>query len=281
MPISHNVPKSRRGTFDVPGFGTYDANRQKGHRVARNPWILATASTVALVGANEAHAAPAYTWTGFYIGVNGGVASHDATTRDLDGWGSQGIGNPAYVSPWFKSTKTKATFGGQAGYSWQMNYFVLGVEADINHVGASQTFIPPNILVNACGAFCIATATNELTWLATFRGRAGFAVDRFFIYGTGGVAVGQVSNSWGWDFGAPFRNAFSVSETKSGYVAGGGIEAMVTSNVSIRAEYLHVDLGTTRNAITGQPPCCLAAGTYASEFKNTADLGRVALSYRW
>lgn len=247
----------------------------------RKPWILATASTVALAGANEACAAPAYSWTGFYIGVNAGAAGYEATTRDLNGWGANGPFSPPYVSPWFKSSTTAATFGGQAGYSWQMSYFVVGVEADVNYVGTSQTFVPPNTLATACGAPCIATATNELTWLATFRGRAGFTVDRILIYGTAGVAVGQVSNSWGWDNGPPIRDSFSVSETRTGYAAGGGIEAMLTQHVSLRAEYLHVDLGTSRNTITGTPPMGGVPGAFTSEFKNTADIGRVGLSYRW
>lgn len=245
----------------------------------RNPWILATASTVALAGVNEAYAAPVYNWTGFYIGVNGGAASHEATTNDLNRWG--GLGTPPYVSPWFKSTTTAATFGGQIGYSWQMNFLVIGAEAELSYIGASQTFVPPENLVAAGCGNCFASATNELTWLSTFRGRAGFAVDRILIYGTAGVAVGRVNNSWGWDDVRPFRNSFSVSETKAGYVAGGGIEAMLTRNVSVRAEYLHVDLGTSRSTITGQPFCCQVAGTFTTEFKNTADMGRVGLNFRW
>src|SRR5262249_19946744 len=130
-------------------------------------------------------------------------------------------------------------------------------------------------LATACGVGCVATATNEMTWLATFRGRAGFAVDRILFYGTAGVAVGQVNNSWGWDFVSPIRNSFSASETRAGYAAGGGIEVMVTQNTSLRAEYLHVDLGTSRTTINpfGTP--------FSSEFKNTADIGRVGLNWRW
>jgi len=247
----------------------------------RNSWILATASTVALAGANEAYAAPAYSWTGFYIGVNAGAVGHEATTRDLNGWGANGPFSPPYVSPWFNSNTTAATFGGQAGYSWQMNFFVVGVEADVGYVGASQTFSPPNTLATACGANCVTSATNELTWLSTARGRVGFAFDRILVYGTAGVAVGQVSNSWGWDNNLPFTNSFSVSETRAGYVAGGGIEAMLTRNVSLRAEYLHVDLGTSRSTIAGQPLCCIGPGTFTSEFKNIADIGRVGLNFRW
>jgi outer membrane immunogenic protein len=247
----------------------------------RNPWILATASTVALAGGQEAQAAGVpYSWTGFYIGANLGATAHDATTQDLNGWG--GRGTQPYVSPWFKSNKTTASFGGQGGYSWQMSYFVVGVETDVSYIGSSNTFVPPNNLVAAgCGTNCGALATNELTWLSTLRGRAGIAVDRILFFGTAGVAVGQVKNHWGW--GAPgFSDSqFSVSNTQVGYVVGGGIEAMITQGLSVRAEVMHVDLGTARSTITGTPNCCAGFGTFTSEFKNTADIGRFGLTYRW
>jgi outer membrane immunogenic protein len=240
---------------------------------------LATASTVALAGASDAYAAPAYNWTGFYIGVNGGATSHQASTNDLNHWGGTGL--TPYVNPWFKSNTTAASFGGQAGYGWQMNYLVFGVEADVSYIGASQTFKPPENLVAAgCGG-CFTSATNELTWLTTVRGRLGVAVDRIMFYGTAGAAVGQISNSWGWDSVVPFHDTFSVSETKAGYVVGLGMEAMLMPHVSVRAEFLHVDLGTSRSTITGQPNCCQLPGTFTTEFRNTADMGRVGLSYRW
>jgi len=279
MPNRHSPPKSGFADFDTPGFETYGETRSEDGLV-RNPWILATASTVALTGANEAIAAPAYNWTGFYLGVNAGGTGYEAVTRDVNGWGANGINNPAYVSPWFKSTTPTASFGGQAGYSWQMNNFVIGIEADVTYVGASQTFVPPNTLLTACGTSCGTMATNELTWLSTVRGRAGFAFDRFLVYGTAGAAFGQVNNSWGWDSSTPIQNSFSVSETRAGYVAGGGIEAMLMEHVSLRAEYLYVDLGTSRSTITGTPPFN-GPGTFTSEFKNTANIGRLGLSYRW
>jgi outer membrane immunogenic protein len=246
----------------------------------RNPWLLATASTVAFAG--TAHAAPPpspFTWTGFYIGANVGAASHDATTRDLNGWGANGT--PPYVSAWFKSNKTTASFGGQAGYNWQVSNFVFGVETDISYIGASNTFLPPNTVADNCGPTCGVSATNELTWLSTFRGRAGFAVDRFLVFGTAGVAVGQVNNHWGWGVNPFSDSQFSASGTKAGYVYGGGIEAMLTRNLVVRAEAMHVDLGTSRSTITGTPTCCTGPGTFTTEFKNTANIGRLALSFRW
>jgi outer membrane immunogenic protein len=243
----------------------------------RNPWILATASTVALAGANEAQAAPAYTWTGFYVGVNAGGANHQATTQDLNGWAANGINNPPYVSPWFKSSTTGGTFGAHGGYNWQMNSFVFGFEADATHVGISQTFVPPNQLAAGGCNVCGASATNEITWLATMRGRLGFAFDRVLFFGTAGAAAGYVNNNWGFGF-LPFSDhQFSASGAQVGYVVGGGVEAMITSNVLLRAEYLHVDLGTSHNTIFWGGP----GPSFTTEFKNTVDMARVALSLRW
>jgi len=245
----------------------------------RNPWMLATASSVAFAGAaHGAGAPPPFTWTGLYIGANIGAANHEATTRDLNGWGYTGV---PYVSPWFKAGKTSTSFGGQFGYNWQVTNFVFGVETDFSYIGSSNTFVPPNTLALNCGPGCGVSATNDLTWLSTFRGRAGFTIDRLMIFATAGLAVGQVENHWGWGFAGFNDRQFSTSSTKSGYVVGGGIEAMLAANWTVRAEAMHVDLGTTRSTIAGQPFCCGAFGNFTTEFKNTVDIGRVALGYRW
>lgn len=247
----------------------------------RNPWILATASTVALAGATNAQAAgaPPVSWTGFYVGANIGGAFHEASTNDLNGWGANGT--PPYVSQWFKSETTTFSFGGQVGYNLQVSNFIFGVETDLNHIGASNTIVPPNTLATTCGAGCGVSATNELTWLSTFRGRVGFAFDRIMVFGTAGFAVGQVNNHWGWGFPGFSDSQFSSSGTKTGYVYGGGIELMLAPKWTVRAEAMHVDLGTSRSTIVGTPACCVGPGTFTTEFKKTANIGRLALSYRW
>jgi outer membrane immunogenic protein len=246
--------------------------------MVRNPWVLATASTVAFAGA--AHGAappPVFSWSGFYVGANLGAVNHQATTQDLNGWGSTGL----YVSPWFKSSKTTASYGGQAGYNWQVNRFVFGIETDLSYIGSSNTFVPPNMLALNCGSGCAASATNELTWLSTFRGRAGVAFNGVMVFGTAGAAVGQVNNHWGWGRTGFSDSQFSTSSTKAGYVVGGGIELMLIPKWTVRVEGMHVDLGTSRSTITGQPACCAPVGTFTTEFKNTAEIGRLSLSYRW
>src|SRR5688572_14779607 len=70
-------------------------------------------------------AAPLFTWTGFYIGGNGGY-----------GWGS-GSGTVVFttVAPIGATGPVTGSgdgfFGGvQAGYNWQFGSFVLGAETD-------------------------------------------------------------------------------------------------------------------------------------------------------
>jgi opacity protein-like surface antigen len=99
--------------------------------------------------------------------------------------------------------------GAQIGYNWQFSQFVVGVEGDIS-----------------------ATDLDGINWLATVRGRLGYAWDRVMPYATAGLAIAEIDT--------PFLS--SSSETETGWTAGGGIEVAVSDNVSVRGEYLHFDL---------------------------------------
>jgi outer membrane immunogenic protein len=61
------------------------------------------------------------------------------------------------------------------------------------------------------------------------------AVDRFMPYITGGAAFGDIKTS---------ATGFADSTTtKTGWTAGGGIEAKIAGPWSAKVEYLYVDLG--------------------------------------
>jgi outer membrane immunogenic protein len=228
----------------------------------RNPWILATASGVALAGAGDANAAPpvpVYTWTGFYVGVNAGAAFLHTKNYNLDDFGQ---GASGYTSPFFTSNGTGATYGAQFGYNWQMSQFVFGIEADLAALNASTTFTPP-FNPAACGVQCPVTATNSISFLSTARARIGVAFGQFMVYGTGGAAFGKVSDRWGYPQG------FAA--------AGGGIEYMVMPKVIIRLEALHVDLDTARATVTPT----FSTTTFRSDFKHTANIGRLGLNFAW
>jgi outer membrane immunogenic protein len=155
-------------------------------------------------------AAPVYDWSGFYVGAHAGYAfgNFDVYTPST-GARSRPDGN--------------GVFGGvQAGYNYQMNQVVLGVEADGSLGGIDGSGAPGGVPVDA-----------ELKWQSTVRARAGYAFDRFLAYGTAGVAFGQ---------GEASSAAAKDKQTHVGYAVGGGLETAITQNVTLKTEYLYTDL---------------------------------------
>ena len=151
--------------------------------------------------------APTWSWTGFYIGINGGGVWHRAKADANDNSPFPLIDNSTVKA-------SGATFGGQAGFNWQVQRFVLGIEADWNWVDASGTAAFTNFL-----AF---NFSSKLSSLATVRGRVGITLSPTMIYATGGFAAGKVNN-----FAPSLFGGFSDSEVKTGWTAGGGVEHML------------------------------------------------------
>jgi outer membrane immunogenic protein len=151
---------------------------------------------------------PAYSWTGFYAGVNGGGE-----------WGSSSW------SPTGNFNTSGGLIGGTLGYNYQMGQAVFGVEGDVDWSGTSGS------TTNACPPGC----KTSTTWLSTVRGRLGYAADRFLPYVTGGAAFGNIKASVPGFAGA--------SQTNAGWTVGGGIEMSLVGNWTAKAEYLYVNLG--------------------------------------
>jgi outer membrane immunogenic protein len=153
--------------------------------------------------------APAYNWSGFYLGVNGGGA-----------WGT---------SNWDSASSFNVSggvVGGTAGINWQMGHAVLGLEGDVDW---------SNLKGSATSLACPAGCTTSNDWLATVRGRAGYAFDRFLPYVTGGLAAGDIK--------AATPGFAGATQTNAGWTVGGGVELALTNNWTAKAEYLHVDIG--------------------------------------
>jgi outer membrane immunogenic protein len=185
-------------------------------RIAGSAALLATIAGGAACAADLPHpsyytaTAPlsAYSWTGLYLGGNLGYE-----------WGATS-NNP---------TRPSGIAGGaQAGYNLQTGQFVFGGEADIQLSGANDTF---------------ASWKFSNPWFGTLRGRAGYAVNNFLIYGTAGIAFGELQ--------AQTVGLLSESHTNVGWTAGAGVEAGIAANWSAKVEYLFVDLASNTYALTG------------------------------
>ena len=72
-------------------------------------------------------------------------------------------------------------------------------------------------------------------WLATVRGRLGYAAGRFMPYVTGGAAFGNIKTN--------IAGIGTADQTRAGWTAGGGVEAKIAGPWSAKVEYLYVDLG--------------------------------------
>ena len=187
----------------------------------------------------------ANTWTGFYIGANGGGAfSGDQDKVKLDFIG--GAGNTGSNN----RLKPEGGFGGgQIGYNWQGGFgprVVLGVEADIQggDINDSATSTVPG--------FPAATIRHSLdvNYFGTVRGRIGYAFDRTLIYGTGGFAYGGTT----FDVNEQGPIAFakgSKDETLTGFAVGGGLEYKLSAAWSLKGEYQFVDLGSVSSNLPG------------------------------
>ena len=116
--------------------------------------------------------------------------------------------------------------GGTIGYNWQFGQAVIGAEGDIDWTRIKGT------TTTLCAPGC----TTRNHWLATVRGRVGYALDRFLPYLTAGLAVGDIA--------ATVPPLPAGTSNTAGWTVGGGLEVGIASNVSVKAEYLYVDLGT-------------------------------------
>jgi outer membrane immunogenic protein len=199
-----------------------------------------------------------FSWTGFYLGANVGGASARSTISDTSDF--PWFGNPV------DANKTGVIGGLQAGINWQINSLVLGVEGDISFASVNRS-VDFTTLFTTPGLY-----SSNLKNLGTVRGRIGLAFDRLLVYGTGGAAFANIDNAFrdlDADFGA------SPSSRVTGWVAGGGVEYAITDHWTARAEYLHADFGErTARVNTG-------GADYAFAFKNTIDIGRAGINYKF
>ena len=209
--------------------------------------------------------AAAPSWTGLYFGVNAGGAWQSAQTQGNYGASINGIGAHIPVS----NSLTRAGFigGGQVGYNWQSGSLVYGVEADISGLTGKLSTSQPQVI----GKGTINTS-NRIDWLATFRGRFGFVVGGdTMLYTTGGLAVGGVHNSFGYN-----STSWTDNSTRTGWVAGLGAEHMISQNWAVRIEALYADLGSK----TVHSNTC-PSGCKTTRFANQVGLVRLGLDYKY
>jgi outer membrane immunogenic protein len=256
---------------------------------------------------------PAPTWTGFYVGgIVGGEFDNNSvgvvTTNTfvnnsgaLSALGKTTGPASAIASTANIGTGSSSFIGGfEAGYNWQFApTWVLGIEADIeglsNSGGAfSVTQTAPRTGFPGDTFTSTLSASQRLDWLGTVRGRLGYLVTpTWLIYGTGGLAYGDATSSASITGGetpntgtANVAGAGSVSSMRFGWTAGVGAEYMFLPNWTVKAEWLHYDLGSasySNGTLTG----VLTSGAVnftdvsSSTAKFSGDIARFGINYKF
>jgi len=206
-----------------------------------------------------------FSWTGCYIGANIGWAraEHDLATFAAP-FPANNINEAARAAingaGLFSLDQDGVTGGGQVGCNYQTGMFVFGAEGDINFSDTTADLDTGEVVV--AGRVVRSIDHIRQDWFATVRGRIGVAFDRVLIYGTGGLAISEVNvaKSFSWDFadGCPILGTLNnchvggVSDTRTGWVAGGGLEWAFAPNWSVKAEYLFADLGNVSYITTNR-----------------------------
>jgi len=199
--------------------------------------------------------APIFTWTGLYVGVNGGGWINNSRIAPFPGVSGKLGGGGALI-------------GGTLGYNWQTaSRVVVGVETDLAY-RSKATVTPP---------LSASSSTND-GYFGTVRGRLGYGFDRALIYVTGGLAYGNAAapNAIVSTPLASFAVRTGSTSLQAGWTLGAGAEFAVTNNWSIKGEYLYADLGSKGFAYTN------AALVTSAVSERTADhIARAGVNYRF
>jgi outer membrane immunogenic protein len=203
-------------------------------------------------------------WCGFYAGINIGADWGTSTVSP-----APGVPFPAFFTaipgvcivclvpaqlgqfPAVSGSGSSVIGGGQAGYNWQNGHFVYGLEGDFDGTGLRMNSASALTRVTAFGTQTVtANFSAKVDWIATLRGRLGYAVDRGMLYATGGLAIGgtQLNTTYGDVLSvtplfplAPL--AASDSHVLAGWTLGVGGEWLFNKSWSGGLEYRHTDLG--------------------------------------
>lgn len=150
------------------------------------------------------------------------------------------LGIPGRLSP-----EGRGIVGGaQFGFNYRIGAIVVGGETDLSaaNLGGGKT------AVSAATGFAT-RAENEVSMLGTVKARAGVVVGDFMLYGSAGYAYGRVEQSGTISPANPAVQsgaAGSNSTIASGWALGGGVEYALFSGMTLRLDYTHYDLGSSK-----------------------------------
>jgi outer membrane immunogenic protein len=215
----------------------------------------------------------AYNWTGFYLGglVGGGWETSQATRADNLGAPNEPLGfmpNPIH--------EKGLLGGGYAGFNYQINKFVLGIEGDysLSNLRGSETTVG---LIGAAG-----TATYDIKWVATLAGRLGYAINNWMFFGKGGWAWQGVSaSSLNFNAAGTLTSTSAWSNPPNGWTIGTGMEWVFAPNWSAKLEYDFVKFSTAHVTVINTNIATSAVTSFALNSAFSLNIVKLGVAYRF
>lgn len=209
----------------------------------------------AVLTAFNMQAARATDWDGFYAGLNIGLGGTTGDTNPtcIDSFGVAN-GPDCINLPSISFDGTGAIGGLQFGYLWQQDEYLVGIEVDVQAASVSNSGSLAGLFSTFAGAPLGAAVSysveQNLKWFGTARARIGQTIGNdTFLYGTGGLAVGNYQLATNTVGGVSFAFPASGNVTKLGWTIGAGVEQAIAPNTRLKLEALYYDLGDAE--ITG------------------------------
>lgn len=253
-------------------------------RVSR--WIGVAAVALSALWFSGSAQAQGSGWSGLYLGAHAGWARSAGDGVNFSGTAESGVGNfnriraiqTGAVAGRLAEDGDGLIAGGQIGYNWQSGALVYGLEADLSWLGQSASGVLGPTAVAGWAPYTT-TASTDISWLGTVRGRLGYDLNRtMLLYVTGGLAYGHAG------FEAAITNlplanttVLSSSGVRAGWTVGGGLDVAISRNLSVRAEYLYFDLGSETITAAYTPN---AGSSFSARADYDGHIIRAGLNYK-
>jgi len=200
-------------------------------------------------------------WQGAYVGLQGGYGS---SSMNLAGTNNPAIYNiqplsgltPDSYYGLGATSGTGSAFGGFAGYNWQFEDVVIGIDGSYLHGSFKGADSAPQRSVGAANRYrSLTSAAVDLKDFASIRARAGYMMGNFLPYATFGVGLGNasvVSTATVFDTLSPAVASGTVRQDRFmyGYSAGFGVDVMLVSCLFLRAEYEYQRMTMTADHVS-------------------------------
>ncbi len=207
---------------------------------------------------------------GLYIGLQAGGGTNHSQTTVVDGSAAFASGTVLNAT-----NGTGGLGGAYIGYDYRSGHLVLGVDADYSasHITGSET-------TTGSSGYTVMSTTN-LKSLTTVTARLGRAMSGWLWYVKAGLASGSVdgSSTTTNPGGSTVANGAS-STTRSGWVAGLGVQERISARWSVKYEYNYIDFGTANYTLTSTAVPSGTVTSLARSATSSANTLKVGLAFR-